>query len=812
MKDDMLKKIEDLYDLDKHQEIIDMIEALPAEQLNNELIGQLGRAYNNIQNYEKAIEILKSIEVEEGNNMRWNYRIGYSYYYLDDYENAEKCFLKAHEIDPEDEEIKNYLLNVYIELSKQVIDKDDSQENQNKAVEYALKSKEYITTDDDRIQCDSYLAWLYDKIGAYDLAEELLKSVISSGRDDVWVNSEYGYCLGELNRLEESLEHYLRAKELGRNDGWIYSQIGWTYRLLKKYEEALESDFKAQEIGQNDAWINVEIGICYKELEKYEEAIKYYLEANKMQEGKNVWLLSDMAWVYGVMGNNDEELKYLEEVKKLGRDDEWIYAEYGKVYYKLEQYEKALKFFNKAKKLGQNDAWINVQIARCYKGLEKNEDALKAYLKAEKFENDDVWLLSEIAWLYDGIGKYKEGLKYLKKIEKLGRDDCWFNTEYGFCLMRMQKYDKAIEKYKHALELKEELNEEIYLNCQLGFCYRLLEKYEEALKYHLKGQELGRNDAWINIEIGLCYKELENYEKALEYYLVAYEQDKEDTWLLSDIGWIYNELEKYEDGLQFLLKSNELGREDSWIYAEIGQCLGRLGKYTEGIEKLKKALEILDEDKTNENRQERIFINSEIGWLYGKIENSDPNEALHYLYAARDLGRDDQWLNAEIGWELGYNDKDKDEEAVKYFERSIELGRDDEWVWARVANIYFDLERYEDALKAYNRAYELEGAYKEGKDSLYICSIGRTLRRLGRYEEAVEKLLESRRLSLEEGDGVDLEDLELAHCYAVLGDKEKAEEYMKLSLDALGTYAEEEYLKKQFDEIKEMINVLSKPS
>ena len=394
----------------------------------------------------------------------------------------------------------------------------------------------------------------------------------------------------------------------------------------------------------------------------------------------------------------------------------------------------------------------------------------------------------------------------------MGRDDCWFNTEYGFCLMRMQKYDKAIEKYKHALELKEELNEEIYLNCQLGFCYRLLEKYEEALKYHLKGQELGRNDAWINIEIGLCYKELENYEKALEYYLVAYEQDKEDTWLLSDIGWIYNELEKYEDGLQFLLKSNELGRKDSWIYAEIGQCLGRLGKYTEGIEKLKKALEILDEDKTNENRQERIFINSEIGWLYGKIENSDPNEALHYLYAARDLGRDDQWLNAEIGWELGYNDKDKDEEAVKYFERSIELGRDDEWVWARVANIYFDLERYEDALKAYNRAYELEGAYKEGKDSLYICSIGRTLRRLGRYEEAVEKLLESRRLSLEEGDGVDLEDLELAHCYAVLGDKEKAEEYMKLSLDALGTYAEEEYLKKQFDEIKEMINVLSKPS
>ena len=36
---------------------------------------------------------------------------------------------------------------------------------------------------------------------------------------------------------------------------------------------------------------------------------------------------------------------------------------------------------------------------------------------------------------------------------------------------------------------------------------------------------------------------------------------------------------------------------------------------------------------------------------------------------------------------------------------------------------------------------------------------------------------------------------------------------MKLAIDALGAYAEsEEHLKKQFDEIKEMISVLSKPS
>jgi len=176
------------------------------------------------------------------------------------------------------------------------------------------------------------------------------------------------------------------------------------------------------------------------------------------------------------------------------------------------------------------------------------------------------------------------------------------------------------------------------------------------------------------------------------------------------------------------------------------------------------------------------------------------------LNVAKALGRDDMWINSEIAWELAYND-DKAKESIKYFEKAIKLGRKDEWIWSRVANIYFDLERYKDALDAYSKAYKL------AKNSWYICNIGRSLRRLGKYEEAVKKLIQSRKLSLKEGDVVDLEDLELAYCYAALGDKKKAEKHMKLSIDSLGSRAEnEEHLKEQFDEIKEMISVLSKPS
>ena len=63
MKETLLEEIERLHDLEKYQEIIDLIEALPAERLNTELMGELGRAYNNIEEYEKALEILKTISI-----------------------------------------------------------------------------------------------------------------------------------------------------------------------------------------------------------------------------------------------------------------------------------------------------------------------------------------------------------------------------------------------------------------------------------------------------------------------------------------------------------------------------------------------------------------------------------------------------------------------------------------------------------------------------------------------------------------------------------------------------------------------------
>ena len=139
MKETLLEEIERLHDLEKYQEIIDLIEALPAERLNTELIGKLASAYNNIENYEKALEILKTIEFEEGNSFQWNRRAGYSYFFLEDFVNAEKCFLKAYKLDPNAEDTYYFLIGIYTSLSRI----EDENRNSEKAIEYALEAKKY---------------------------------------------------------------------------------------------------------------------------------------------------------------------------------------------------------------------------------------------------------------------------------------------------------------------------------------------------------------------------------------------------------------------------------------------------------------------------------------------------------------------------------------------------------------------------------------------------------------------------------------------------------------------------------------------
>ena len=102
------------------------------------------------------------------------------------------------------------------------------------------------------------------------------------GRNDSWINVEYGACLAGLEKYEEAIEKFdyaLSLKDEEKDLAFIYGQLGWCYHQLENYEKALEYQLKAKEEGRNDSWTNIEIAICYENLDNYEKALDYALIA-----------------------------------------------------------------------------------------------------------------------------------------------------------------------------------------------------------------------------------------------------------------------------------------------------------------------------------------------------------------------------------------------------------------------------------------------------------------------------------------------------------------------------------------------------
>ena len=92
MKKELLDQCNRWHEEDEFQRIADAVSEVPEEEWDYELVSQLARAYNNLGEYQKALELLESVKAEGETDPLWHFRIGYSLYYLDRDQEAKEEF------------------------------------------------------------------------------------------------------------------------------------------------------------------------------------------------------------------------------------------------------------------------------------------------------------------------------------------------------------------------------------------------------------------------------------------------------------------------------------------------------------------------------------------------------------------------------------------------------------------------------------------------------------------------------------------------------------------------------------------------
>lgn len=128
MQSELLEQLQSWHEQDEFGRIIERIEAIPETERDYNLIGQLARAYNNTGRYREAVEQLLSVHQQGASDPLWQYRLGYAYCYIANYEQALLAFERADELMPHDESTLEFLRQIRPEADKMRRDRQRHEE------------------------------------------------------------------------------------------------------------------------------------------------------------------------------------------------------------------------------------------------------------------------------------------------------------------------------------------------------------------------------------------------------------------------------------------------------------------------------------------------------------------------------------------------------------------------------------------------------------------------------------------------------------------------------------------------------------
>lgn len=559
------KELEILHKSDKHQKIIDIILNLPKEQLNYDILGKLARAYNNIGEYEKGLETLMQIKDKGEDTALWNYRAGYSCYYMKNYEEAEKYFTTCLKINPDEDDADTLLLYTYFELAHKSI----YEEKYDTAFAYINKGRPLVKDNDDMILFESELVFLYRIQEEYEKAYQTLEKVKKLGRNDSWVYSEAGLCLNGLEKYKEALENFNKAIELGQNDSWLFYLCSRCAYRINDEQKELEYIKKGLELYPDDIELNFSMGLFYNNKNEFTKALPYLSKAK--EEGMDdVSINYELGHCLNRLERHEEALIYLEKAKEYNNDIYFIYAELGVCCKNLGKYNEALDYFKKAQILEDLPVFKR-EIAICLTETDHKDEAAAVFEEYINNYNDkDITALSYLGDIYVEMEDYEKALTYLYQAESLGRSDSWIYITIGYILMHNDNIEKAADYTKKALEVSEEDND--YILSRLGYLYFKLEKYDEAVLYLEKAYNMDKNNDWTAYYLGKAYRKINKIDKAVNILESILDRTEYKGYVELELAVCYSLLNNKEKA-DFYLNNAKLLVEDDIELEEAEQII-----------------------------------------------------------------------------------------------------------------------------------------------------------------------------------------------------------------------------------------------
>jgi tetratricopeptide (TPR) repeat protein len=448
-------------------------------------------------------------------------------------------------------------------------------------------------------------------------------------------------------------------------------------------------------------------------------ALKWYqkVDVDNLSKEDRKELNFKMGYAYIVTKNlplAKEKFLPLINDAKYGNDSRYYY---GYIAYKLEDYGIAESTL---KEIADNETYrveisyylldISFQAGKFERCITVGKKLISTFKKEDRSEISKI-----IGESYFNLKKYNEAIPYLKGYT--GKKGKWNNTDYyqlGFAYYKQNDFENAISNFNKIIDEKNFVAQNAYYH--LGECYLNLDKKTEALNAFKTASEMDF-DTTIKQDAALNYAKL-SYEagnpfksvaEVLQDYLKTYPKSKAYEEINDLVISSFLHQQDYTGALEFLKKKKSI--KNSSLISEVSLYKG-IQLFNDL--KLKEALPFF----VKSTKATDVAINErgkywEAETLY-RLEK--PKEALTKFTALKKEIKSNSEEFLLIDYNIGYSNfklKDYTNAAVSFKsfvkKDSIDAPTKDN-AYIRLADCYFALRNYKDAIKTYSIVVKTYGA------------------------------------------------------------------------------------------------------
>lgn len=458
---------------------------------------------------------------------------------------------------------------------------------------------------------------------------------------------------------------------------------------------------------------------------KYRDALKIYGSINSSNLNKEEQDESDFKQAYCnyQTQNVPQAAPIFERLAK----SEHAYTNDARYYYAHILYingqdEESLEYFNMLKESSSYSDIANIYILQI--NFNKNNYANvidsgdNVMQKAHKNRKSDIALMIAESWQQEG--EYSKSLEYYNVAMQNSRRKLPREIEFniGFCKMKNEDYQGAIEHFTKAADKNDELAQ--YASYYMAQCYSNTDQDKFARNTYLKAYKMNFNDtlkenALYNYAVLSFIPGIDPFNESisvLNEYIKTHPQSSQISELQdiaihlllnsNDYSKVLETLEQYEK------LSPELKKIQSNITYNVGIQYYNEGKYQDAIRYFEKSSN--NKDIESNSQKEAIY------WLadsYYQLKNYNEAEDA-YIRFIDTKGANNLEVYALAHYNLGYiylNNNDYANASVKFkeFINNDKLSDKERQgdAWTRIGDCYFIQRQYNNAITSYNNSLKI---------------------------------------------------------------------------------------------------------